>query len=139
MIVPARFALAAVIMGALAAPKIAWEHVRQAWRYPVLGGLLASYFILMFEALRLTDPVSTGAIFTLTPIMSAVLGYLLMRQITRPSAAFALLLAGAGAVWVIFRADVEAMLGLELGFGEQIFLIGCALWAGKVLHVAAMS
>ena len=135
----ARFALAAVIMGALAAPKIAWDHVRQGWRYPVLGGLLAAYFVLMFEALRLTDPVSTGAVFTLTPIMSAVFGYILMRQITKPSAAFALLLAGAGAIWVIFRADVEAMLGLELGFGEQIFLIGCACHAlyapmGRLLH-----
>ena len=42
----------------------------------ILGGLLAGYFILMFEALRLTDPVSTGAVFTLTPIMSAGFGWL---------------------------------------------------------------
>ncbi len=125
----ARFALAAVIMGALAAPRIKTEHAGSAWRYLVLGGLLASYFILMFEALRLTDPVSTGAVFTLTPIMSAVFGYALMRQITRPIAAIALLLAGAGAVWVIFRADLEAILGLKLGHGEQIFIIGCAAHA----------
>ena len=134
-----RFALAAVIMGALAAPKIGREHIRQAWRYPVLGGLLASYFILMFEALQVTGPVSTGAIFTLTPIMSAGFGYILMRQITRPSAMFALLLAGVGAIWVIFRADLNAMLGLKLGFGEQNFLIGCACHAlytpmGRKLH-----
>ena len=90
---------------------------------------------------RFASPIrlSTGAVFTLTPIMSAVFGYLLMRQITRPSAAFALLLAGAGAVWVIFRADVEAMLGMELGLGERIFLIGCACHAlytpmGRKLH-----
>lgn len=125
----ARFALAAVIMGALAAPKVKKEHVRNAWRYPVLGGLLASYFILMFEALRITDPVSTGAVFTLTPIMSAIFGYLLLRQITSVRAALALLLAAAGAIWVIFRADLDAMLGLELGFGEKIFLIGCACHA----------
>lgn len=135
----ARFAIAAVVMGVLAAPKLAMPHIRQAWRYPLLGGLLASYFILMFEALQITDPVSTGAVFTLTPIMSAIFGYLLMRQITRPGAAFALLLAAAGAVWVIFRADLDAMLGLKLGFGEQIFLIGCACHAlytpmGRKLH-----
>ena len=135
----ARFGLAAVIMGVLAGPRIRAAHVEAAWRYLLLGGLLASYFILMFEALRLTDPVSTGAVFTLTPIMSAAFGYLLMRQITGPAAAFALLLAGAGAVWVIFRADVEAMLGMELGLGERIFLIGCACHAlytpmGRKLH-----
>ncbi len=125
----ARFALAVVIMGALAAPKIKKEHVRKAWRYPVVGGLLAGYFILMFEALRLTDPVSTGAVFTLTPIMSAIFGYLLLRQITSVRTLLALLLAAAGAIWVIFRADLDAMLGLELGFGEKIFLIGCACHA----------
>lgn len=135
----ARFAIAAVIMGALAAPNIEKPHIQQAWRYPLLGGLLAGYFILMFEALQMTDPVSTGAVFTLTPIMSALFGYLLMRQITGPRAALALLLAGAGAVWVIFRADLGAMFDLKLGFGEQIFLIGCACHAlytplGRMLH-----
>lgn len=135
----ARFALAAVIMAILAGPRVRREHLQSAWRYPLLGGLLAGYFILMFEALRVTDPVSTGAIFTLTPIMSAVFGYILMRQITTPVMGFALLLAGAGAVWVIFRADIEAILGLELGWGEQIFLIGCASHAlytpmGRLLH-----
>ncbi|MGI9419285.1 MAG: DMT family transporter [Geminicoccaceae bacterium] len=124
-----RFALAAVIMGVLAAPRIKREHGAAAWRYLVLGGLLGSYFILMFEALRLTDPVSTGAIFTLTPLMSAVFGYILMRQIMTPVMAASLTLAGAGAVWVIFRADIEAIFGLRLGPGEQIFIIGCAAHA----------
>lgn len=125
----ARFALAAVIIGALAASVIRPAHLRAAWRYVVVGGLLAGYFICMFEALRLTDPVSTAAIFTLTPIMAAVFGYLLMRQITTPVMAVSLALAGAGALWVVFRGDVEAMLGLQLGPGEQLFIFGCALHA----------
>ncbi len=135
----ARFALAAAIIGTLAASSLKREHLRAAWRYPVLGGLLGGYFILMFEALRLTDPVSTGAVFTLTPIMSAGFGWLLMRQITTPMMGVSLLLAGAGAVWVIFRADVEALLGLRIGPGEQIFFVGCAMHAlytpmGRMLH-----
>ena len=122
----ARFALAACIIGVLAAPRMKAEHFRAAWRYPAVGGLLALYFILMFEALRLTDPVSTGAVFTLTPIMSAIFGYLLMRQITTPVMALSLSLAGAGAIWVIFRADIQAILGLRIGLGERLMFIGCA-------------
>ena len=122
----ARFVLAATLIGVLAAPRMRAEHFRAAWRYPLVGGLLAAYFILMFEALKITDPVSTGAVFTLTPIMSAVFGWILMRQITTPMMALSLLLAGIGAVWVIFRADIEAILGLRLGLGERIFVIGCA-------------
>ena len=125
----ARFLIAVVAMGLLAAPQMKAAHFRGLWRFPVLGGLMAAYFILMFEALAVTDPVSTGAVFTLTPIMSAGFGYLLMRQITTPVMAVSLLLAGLGAIWVIFRADVEAMLGLRVGPGEQLFLIGCAAHA----------
>ena len=125
----ARFALAVVVMGILAAPHMKAEHFRGLWRFPILGGLMAAYFILMFEALAITDPVSTGAVFTLTPLMSAIFGYILMRQITTPVMAIALLLAGVGAIWVIFRADIDAILGLRLGLGEKIFFVGCACHA----------
>ena len=125
----ARFALAVAVMGALAARQIRPSHFRAPWRYPVLGGLMAAYFILMFEALKITDPVSTGAVFTLTPIMSALFGYVLMRQITTPVMAVSLALAGAGAVWVVFRGDVHAILGFRVGLGEQIFFVGCCAHA----------
>lgn len=125
----ARFALAAVIIGALAAPRMRLAHFRAAWRYTVVGGLLALYFVCMFEALRRTDPVSTAAIFTLIPIMSAGFGWLLLRQVTTPRMGLALALGGLGALWVVFRANLEALLGLRLGPGEQIFILGCALHA----------
>lgn len=125
----ARFVIAAVVIGLIALPRMRREHFHAAWRYPVVGGLLAAYFILMFEALRITDPVSTGAVFTLTPIMSAGFGWLLMRQVTTPLMAVSLVLAGLGAVWVIFRADIAAILALEVGAGERIFFVGCALHA----------
>lgn len=124
-----RFVIAAVVVGAVAASQLRIEHVSKPWRYLAVGGLLAGYFILMFEALELTDPVSTSAIFTLTPIMSAVFGYWLLRQITTPIMGLSLLLAGIGAIWVIFRGDINAILGLRLGPGEQIFLLGCAVHA----------
>ena len=135
----ARFAFAACVLGVLAIPRLKRAHLGAPWRFLVLGGLLGIYFILMFEALRLTDPISTGAVFTLTPLMSALFGWLLMRQITTPVMAVSLLLAAAGAVWVIFRADVGAILGLRIGLGEQIFFIGCAVHAlytplGRMLH-----
>ncbi len=125
----ARFLVGAAIIGALAAPRMRRAHFGAPWRYVAVGGLLAGYFILMFTALRLTDPVSTGAVFTLTPIMSAGFGWLLMRQVTTPAMALSLLLAGVGAVWVIFRGDADAIMGLRLGPGERIFVVGCAMHA----------
>ncbi|MEO0766619.1 MAG: DMT family transporter, partial [Pseudomonadota bacterium] len=95
------------------------------WRYDVLGGLYSIYFVLMFEGLKTAPPVSAAAVFTLTPLMSGVFGWWLLRQITTPRMALALAIGGAGALWVIFRADVAALLAFEVGQGEVIYFFGC--------------
>jgi drug/metabolite transporter (DMT)-like permease len=124
-----RFALAGCLLAPLALRRLRREHLRASWRYPLLGGVFACYFFLMFVALRLTDPISTAAVFTLTPLMSAVFGWFLLRQATTPRIALSLVIAGAGAIWVIFRADLGRILAFDLGRGEVIFLFGCAAHA----------
>ncbi|MFT4013418.1 MAG: DMT family transporter [Paracoccus sp. (in: a-proteobacteria)] len=127
----ARFAIAAgVVAGvAVAGPGIRRGSFRAPWRYLVLGGLFAAYFVLMFKGLKTAAPVSAAAVFTLTPLISAGFGWLLLRQRMTPRIAAALLLGAAGALWVIFRGDIGALLRLELGRGEAIYLVGCVAHA----------
>lgn len=127
----ARFALASVVIGAAA---FAMGKVNRAafvapWRYLVLGGLFAIYFVLMFEGLKTAPPVSAAAVFTLTPVLAAGFGYLLMRQIMTPRMAFALAIGAAGALWVIFRADLSALMQFRIGQGEIIYFWGCVAHA----------
>ncbi|MEL7182826.1 MAG: DMT family transporter, partial [Pseudomonadota bacterium] len=122
-----RFALAAGIIGTLVwwrggVPRSA---LRAPWRYAVLGGVFAIYFVLMFEGLKTAAPVSAAAVFTLTPIMAAGFGYVLLRQVLTPWIATALLLGGIGALWVIFRGDLPAALAFDIGRGEWIYVWGC--------------
>jgi len=124
-----RFLIAGFILAPVAVPRIRRAHLAAPWRYPLLGGVFSVYFFLMFVALRLTDPVSTAALFTLTPIMSAVFGWFLLGQVTTPRIALSLLVAGLGAIWVIFRADIGRILAFDVGAGELIFLAGCACHA----------
>ncbi|SDF18061.1 DMT family transporter [Thalassobaculum litoreum] len=127
-----RFALAAAVMaGAILAGRKGERQlgVRAPWRFLLLGVLLGSYFVLMFEALRLTDPVSLAAVFTMTPLMTALFGYLILRQGISLLVGGSLLLAASGAVWVVFRGDVDAMLAFDLGPGELIFLGACVCHA----------
>jgi len=121
-----RFLLASLIIGALVAlgPKVKKRDISAPWRYIVLGGLFSVYFVTMFEGLKTAAPVSASAVFTLTPVLSAGFGWLMLRQVTTPRMALALALAAAGAVWVIFRGDVNAIMAFEIGNGEMIFFIG---------------
>lgn len=121
-----RFLLAGALIGGLVAlgPGFKRRYFVAPWRYLLLGGLFAIYFVLMFEALKTASAVSTAAVFTLTPVMSAGFGWLLMRQITTPRMGVALFIGAIGALWVIFRADIAALLAFDLGRGEALFLVG---------------
>ena len=123
----ARFVLAGILVGAAALattgiPRSAWAA---PWRYLVLGGLLAAYFVLMFEGLKTAAPVSAAAVFTLTPVMAAGFGWLFLRQRLTGRIALALAVGGFGALWVIFRADLQALRAMEIGRGEVIYFVGC--------------
>lgn len=126
-----RFALAGSLVGAAAAltvgiPRQTWAA---PWRHLVLGALLAVYFVLMFKGLQTASAVSTAAVFTLTPIMAAGFGWLLLRQITTPRMALALVIGAMGALWVIFRADLAALMRFEIGMGEVYYFWGCVAHA----------
>ena len=123
-----RFALAAVVLWAFL--RFRGERVPAAafhalWRYILLGGLFSLYFVLMFEGLKTARPVSAAAVYATTPLVTAGFGWLLLGQ--RPSArmAVAVWIAALGALWVIFRADIAALLSFQLGRGEAIYFLGC--------------
>lgn len=105
--------------GAFAAP----------WRYMILAGIFAVYFVLMFEGLKTAPAVSAAAVFTLTPLLSAGFGWLILRQKLTGRMGIALIIGAAGALWVIFRADVQALLRFEVGRGEMIYFWGCVCHA----------
>lgn len=126
-----RFVIAAGVIGgiALAGPGIPREALRAPWRYLVLGGIFSSYFVLMFEGLKTARPISASAVFTLTPLIAAGFGWLIMRQRMTGRMSAAMLLGAVGALWVIFQGDLAAMLRLEIGRGELVYLLGCVAHA----------
>jgi drug/metabolite transporter (DMT)-like permease len=121
-----RFFIAAMVIGGLgvATGSIDRTVARAPWRYVILGALFCVFFVLMYEGLKTATPVSIAAMFTLTPVISALFGWMLLRQITTVRMAAALMVGGVGAVWVIFRADLQAVLGFRIGHGEAVFFWG---------------
>ncbi|ANK73457.1 MULTISPECIES: DMT family transporter [Ensifer] len=121
-----RYLLTVVVLGLLTFgyARVPFRFPKQAWRFVILGGLIAVYMLTMFKALEFTSPVSTGAVFTLMPLLSAGFAFVLLGQHTRPGVLAGLIIAALGAVWVIFRADVGAILAFDVGQGELIFFVG---------------
>jgi drug/metabolite transporter (DMT)-like permease len=136
-----RFGLSALLVGglALATTGIPREAFCALWRYFVLAGLFATYFVLMFEGLKTAPPVSAAAVFTLTPILSAVFGWVLLRQVTTARMATALAVGATGALWVIFRADWLAFRAFEIGRGEAIYFVGCIAHAAYTPMLRVMN
>ena len=122
-----RFWLAAAIVGTAAALTTGFPRraLQAPWRYFLLGGTFGIYFVLMFEGLKTAQAVSASAVFTLTPVISGIAGWFLLRQVTTLRMMLALAIGAAGAVWVIFRADLAALARFEIGQGEAIFFFGC--------------
>lgn len=121
-----RYVVTTITMGV-----IAFGFARQPFRLPEkplrflwLGALLAVYMLTMFMALEYTSPVQTGAVFTLMPLISAVFAFFILGQKTRTGVLASLLIAAAGAIWVIFHGDLDAILRFDVGKGELIFFIG---------------
>jgi len=126
-----RFALAALILGVVAHLRVGLRpaQFRAPWRFVVLGGLMGFYFVTMFEGLKTEPPVSLSTVFTLTPAISGLFGYILLRQATTRRMALALTIGALGAVWVVFRADWQAFLAFEIGPGVALYFLGCVAHA----------
>jgi len=125
-----RYVIAIPLMGILAlvftptSGRASLLKPKAIWRFPILGGLMGVYFILMFEALRLTSSVSTGAVLTLMPLLTAIFSFILLRQKAGVTVLGSLTFSALGAIWVIFRGDLGAILSFAIGKGELVFFIG---------------
>ncbi|MFB2550090.1 DMT family transporter [Ensifer soli] len=121
-----RYLLTVVVLGGLTfgVLRVPFRLPRQFWRFVILGGLIALYMVTMFHALGFTSPVSTGAVFTLMPLISAGFALPVLGQKTRPDVLAGLVIAAFGALWVIFRGSLDALFAFGVGRGELIYLVG---------------
>lgn len=122
-----RFALAAAIVGtaAVATGRLKGADLRAPWRYLLLGATFAFYFVMMFEGLKTAPPVSASAVMTLMPIMTALFSLALLGQWPNRRIVAALAIGAVGALWVIFRGQLDALLAFDVGRGEALYFLGC--------------
>jgi len=136
-----RFAIASAVFYVLLASneKVTLPKLKDFLRYGVISLSMLVFFILMFEALKLTTPVKTGAIFTLLPLTSGLIGFLVMQIRMSAVQVTALIIGSMGATWVLFDGSLSALLAFDVGRGEVLFALGTLSFATyapmvKLLH-----
>lgn len=126
-----RFILAVLLMGlwTFVAERQKFAAPAEPYRFLITGFLTAIYFVSMFIALTMTLPVATSAVYTLVPLMTAATALFILGQRSGPLVLLSLAIAGLGAIWVIFRGDINALLSFDIGMGELIYFVGCVAYA----------
>jgi len=114
-----RFLLAAILFSP-------YVFIRNGWHFPAPNKMMAYcvlsipsavFFWCMFESLRYTSALSTGALYTLVPVITAIYAYYINGELTGRFRLLGLCLGTVGALWIVFRGDYDALVGLDLNYG----------------------
>ena len=129
----ARAALGSLLLVAiLAARRRPWLPPRSAWRSLFVMGFIGVAFhqLLQAYALQLTTAVNTGWLIGLTPVWSAILAAIHLRERFPPRKLAGLALGFAGAVLVVTRGQLRPdVLALPATRGDLMILASTVNWA----------
>jgi drug/metabolite transporter (DMT)-like permease len=126
------------------APVLLYNHgfsmptARQLGGYSLISASTVGFFWCMFESLRYTNALNTSIIFTLVPGISGIYSAIFLKERLGRGRLWALFFGMAGALWVIFRGDLDRLLGLDVNYGDILFLAGCFMMAAYTPLVKRM-
>ena len=104
-------------------------------RSMVISFFFSGYFVSQFEALKTTTVLNTGTLYTLTPLVTAILCIFIFKEHINRRRLLAYICGAIGTLWVIFDGSVAAALSLTLNQGDFIFLSGVACMSGYTISL----
>ena len=123
-----RFAIASVLFAPIIFFRygLNWPGFKNIARYALIAAPAVGFFWAMFESLKTTDSLNASAISTTIPAFTAFFATLLIRERIGWLRLAALFVGMVGALWIIFRGDVERVITFDLSYGDLLFFPGCA-------------
>ena len=120
-----RFMGAAVLLVPIVLYKKEWRNniFKTLPRAMIISFFYAVFFIGLFESLNTTTSLNTGALFTLVPLVTALLTVILLGDKINRRQIVVYLVGFLGTAWVIFNGQIEQVLLLSLNQGDLIFLL----------------
>lgn len=84
----------------------------------------AGYFVLMFIALETTTALNTGALYTLVPLITAILCIFIFKDKITFTQWIVYLIGIVGTLGVVFKANLDLFLSFSLNSGDLVYLVG---------------
>ncbi|UDQ96779.1 DMT family transporter [Lentisphaerota bacterium WC36G] len=120
-----RFLIASIVLlPVVFLQKNYWQQLKLvAWRGSIIGLLYALYFISFFESLKTTTTLHTGTLYTLVPLLTAVLSTFIFQQKLSFKNFIIYIIGAFGTIWVIFDGNLIEIEFFSLDVGDYIFMI----------------
>lgn len=93
-------------------------------RAMVISFFYALYFMTMFESLKTTTVLNTGTLYTLVPLLTAILAFFIFKEEIGIKKFIVYIVGLLGTIWVVFRADISELIAFSLNSGDYIYLVG---------------
>ncbi|RXJ54167.1 DMT family transporter [Candidatus Marinarcus aquaticus] len=134
-----RFVFASIVLAPIIFIKQKYRtKVRETFKRALVISLFYSlYFIGLFKALEYTTALNTGTLFTLVPLLTAVLAIFVFKQTITLFQFLVYVVGIIGTCMVVFKGDLQLFLNLSLNYGDVIFLfaiVAMALYSISAKH-----
>lgn len=93
-------------------------------RAMVISFFYSLYFMALFESLKTTTVLNTGTLYTLVPLMTAILAFFVFKEKISFNKFLVYIIGLVGTLWVVFKANIELLINFSLNSGDYIFLVG---------------
>lgn len=135
---PIMLALLRWVLATLLLLPFAWRGFREdlpallaGWRALLVLGIagVGGFNTFAYMGLQYTTAINGLLVQATIPGMVLLIGAIVLRRREPALRVAGIGLSMLGAMFTIFRGDVHALLGLDLGRGDVLVFVGCVLWA----------
>lgn len=109
--------------------------IRVMPRSLVISFFYSGYFACHFISMLSTSALNVGSLFTLTPLITALLSIFFFKQKLTVTSLFIYLLGMMGTIWVIFEGNYQLLSQLALNKGDLIFSLGVLFMGGFTISM----
>jgi drug/metabolite transporter (DMT)-like permease len=107
------------------------EVLRAHWRLVLILGTtgIALFHTLVYAAVTYTSAINTLLLAAISPVLIVIFSWLLFRDRINRLQAFGIMVSLTGAVVLISKGDLSAVLRMGLGWGEMLAVSALVVWS----------